>query len=255
MLLKEDICEQLKYFVFDSRSEMGEKAAQDIADTMLALFQKKGSLNMIFAAAPSQNEMLAVLTAKTNIPWDRVNAFHMDEYIGLAPDAPQRFGNFLKTAIFDKVPFRSVNYIDGGASDIQAECERYTKLLAKYPVDIACLGIGENGHIAFNDPPVADFSDTAQVKHVLLDEICRNQQVNDGCFASLDEVPKAALTLTIPALIRAEYMFCTVPGATKRAAVKATLESEISEKCPATILRTHKNAVLYCDAQSGADLI
>lgn len=255
MLKKQGSCDKLNYYVFETRAEMGARAAKDIADAMRRVLAEKEQLNMIFAAAPSQNETLAALTANRELAWDRVNAFHMDEYIGLAPDAPQRFGNFLKEAVFDKVPFRSVHYINGGAEDIQAECERYSGLLDEYPVDIVCLGIGENGHIAFNDPPVADFNDAALVKRVLLDETCRKQQVHDGCFATLDEVPAAALTLTVPALVRADYMFCTVPGETKRAAVKAVMNDEISERCPATILRRHSSAVMYCDAQSGADLV
>lgn len=244
----------LNYFVFDSRKSMGQQAADDIAKAMEKLLEEKETINMIFAAAPSQNEVLAALTEK-KLPWERVNAFHMDEYIGLHEDAPQRFGNFLKKAIFARLPFRSVNYIQGNVQNIEAECMRYGALLRDHPVDIVCLGIGENGHIAFNDPWVADFHDPCMIKQVDLDPMCRNQQVNDGCFASIDEVPKTALTLTIPALVQARYMFCVVPAATKRNAVGRTVNGEISEDCPATIMRRHDNAVLYCDPQSGADLM
>lgn len=138
-------------------------------------------------AAPSQNETLAALCERKDIDWTRVNAYHMDEYIGLAADAPQRFGTFLKNAIFGKLPFRSVNYIDCTGSDPEAECARYAALLEKVKIDVVMLGIGENGHIAFNDPPVADFDDKRIIKPVSLDEVCRNQQINDGCFASLSE--------------------------------------------------------------------
>lgn len=176
----------------------------------------------------------------------------MDEYIGLRPDAPQCFSNFLKKYIFDLKPFKSVNCINAAASTPEEECERYSELLKKYPVDIVCMGIGENGHIAFNDPHVADFNDKALVKPVSLDEVCRMQQVNDGCFASIDEVPKWALTLTVPALMNATYNFCVVPASTKANAVKRTVEGEINEECPATILRQKDNAILYCDADSSA---
>ena len=178
----------------------------------------------------------------------------MDEYIGLPASAPQGFGNFLKNAIFGKVNFKSVNYINGNADDLDAEFARYTKLLTDHPTDIVCLGIGENGHIAFNDPPVADFNDAVLVKAVKLDEICRQQQVNDGCFKTIDDVPTHAVTLTIPALCKGKYMFCSVPAITKADAVKAVLNDEISEKCPATILRKHENACLYCDADSSSKL-
>ena len=237
---------------YETRAEMGTSAAADIKAKILALLQTKETINMIFAAAPSQNEVLASLALDQEIPWERVNAFHMDEYIGLSADAPQGFGNFLKEHIFGLAPFKSVNYIDISAKDPDKECERYAALLAEYPTDIVVMGIGENGHIAFNDPPVADFADTKAVKPVLLDEICRNQQVNDGCFATIDDVPKYAITLTVPTLFAGDYLFCIVPAATKANAVKATLCGEIGETCPATILRRHKNAILYLDGDSSA---
>ena len=237
---------------YETRAEMGVSAAADIKAKILALLQTKETINMIFAAAPSQNEVLASLALDREIPWNRVNAFHMDEYIGLSADAPQGFGNFLKEHIFGLAPFKSVNYIDISAKDPDKECERYAALLAEYPTDIVVMGIGENGHIAFNDPPVADFADTKAVKPVLLDEICRNQQVNDGCFATIDDVPKYAITLTVPTLFAGDYLFCIVPAATKANAVKATLCGEIGEACPATILRRHKNAILYLDGDSSA---
>lgn len=237
---------------YQTRAEMGNAAAKDIKSRILALLETKETINMIFAAAPSQNEVLYALATDGEIPWEKVNAFHMDEYIGLSPDAPQGFGNFLKAHIFGLVPFGSVNYIDISAKDPEAECERYAELLADHPTDIVVMGIGENGHIAFNDPPVADFNDPKAVKSVLLDEICRNQQVNDGCFASIDEVPKYAITLTVPTLFAGDYLFCIVPAKTKANAVKATLCGEIGKTCPATVLRRHKNAVLYLDGDSSA---
>ena len=207
---------------------------------------------MIFAAAPSQNDVLKALVEDKEIEWNRVNAYHMDEYIGLDKSASQGFGNFLKAHIFDLVDFKSVNYIDIATTDPEAEAQRYGKLLTENPTDIVIMGIGENGHIAFNDPPVADFKDKKAVKAVTLDEICRNQQVNDGCFNKIEEVPKTAITLTVPTLFAGDYLFCIVPAKTKAKAVRATLNDDINEKCPATILRRHKNAVLYLDSDSSS---
>ena len=255
MLLKQGKKDNLNYYVFDNRAHAGNFAAENIVKAILSLLEEKAELNIIFAAAPSQNETLAELLQRKEIPWNRINAFHMDEYMGLPGDAPQSFGRFLGEAIFSKADFKAVHYINGNAGDIQEECARYSKLLTEYPVDIVCLGIGENGHIAFNDPGVADFEDTQLVKPVYLDDICRMQQVNDGCFASLEEVPVQALTLIIPALVRAKYLFCTVPAATKRNAVNETINGAISENCPATIMRRHQAAYLYCDSLSGADLL
>jgi len=234
----------------DSRAEMGEVAAQDLHDKILALLAEKDEINMIFAAAPSQNDVLASLIAYPDIPWNRIHAFHMDEYIGLPGDAPQGFGNFLMNAIFGKVPFASINLINSEAADPEAECERYGKLLCEHPTDIVVMGIGENGHIAFNDPWVADFNDPKTAKAVPLDEVCRMQQVNDGCFAALEDVPKYAITLTCPTLTKAPYLFCIVPAKTKANAVKRTLNGEVNEECPATILRRHDNAILYLDPDS-----
>lgn len=238
--------------IYDNRDAMGLSAATDIAECIKKLLSQKEEINMIFAAAPSQNDMLYHLCERDDIEWERINAFHMDEYIGLKPDAPQCFSNFLKRYIFDLKPFKTVNLIDASATDPEKECERYSELLKKYPVDIVCMGIGENGHIAFNDPHVADFNDPKSVKPVGLDEVCRMQQVNDGCFVSIDEVPKYALTLTIPTLVSAKYNFCVVPASTKANAVKNTVEGPVSELCPATILRNKDNAIMYCDSDSSA---
>lgn len=254
-MLKEFRQDGLLCKVYETRKEMGAAAADDVYDKIMELLSEKEVVNMIFAAAPSQNEVLEALTKKIDIPWNRINAFHMDEYIGLNDDAPQKFGTFLKEVIFDRVPFKNVYLINSNSSSTEAECERYAKLLQNNPVDIVCLGIGENGHIAFNDPDVADFSDKELIKVVELDDICRQQQVNDGCFENIDDVPKTALTLTIPALTNGTYMFCVVPAATKANAVSNTINGPINEKCPASILRTHENAILYCDADSGASLL
>lgn len=242
----------LKVKIYSTRDEMGKAAGAEIKAKILSLLETKETINMIFAAAPSQNEVLASLATDPEIPWNRVNAFHMDEYIGLSADAPQGFGNFLKAHIFGLANFKSVTYIDSTATDAQKECERYSALLKQYPTDIVVMGIGENGHIAFNDPPVADFKDPQMVKPVVLDEICRNQQVHDGCFATIDDVPKMAITLTVPTLFAGDYLFCIVPAATKAQAVRDTVCGEIGEACPATILRQHKNAILYLDGDSSS---
>ena len=246
--------DKLDVRIYDTRDEMGKASAADIAACIRKMLEEKEEINMIFSAAPSQNDMLKYLCSYDDIEWERINAFHMDEYIGLEADAPQGFGNFLRKYIFGLKPFKSVNCIDVTAADAEAECKRYSKLLKEKPVDIVCMGIGENGHIAFNDPHVADFNDTELVKVVSLDDICRNQQVNDGCFVSIDDVPKFALTLTVPALMNAEYNFCVVPASTKAWAVNRTLTGEISEECPATILRRKDNAIMYCDADSASML-
>ena len=236
-----------------SREELGKTAAADAAAAIKKLLAEKDEINVIFAAAPSQNEFLEALKNDKSIDFTRINAFHMDEYIGLSADAPQGFGNFLRDRLFGLVPFKSVNYIDCSAKDPEAECERYSKLLRDNPSDIVCMGIGENGHIAFNDPPVADFNDPKLVKVVELDLVCRNQQVNDGCFATLDDVPTHALSLTVPALMKPAYVFCMVPAKTKAQAVYDTLNNkEINEKCPATILRKHDAATLYIEPDSAA---
>lgn len=242
--------DKLAVKVFENRKLMGKEAATDVADCIEQMLSEKKEINMIFAAAPSQNEFLEEL-AESGVEWERINAFHMDEYIGLPLDAEQRFGTFLKERIFGRVPFKSVHYINGQAQP-EKECDRYSLLLKQYPVDIVCLGIGENGHIAFNDPHVAKFDDPELVKVVALDEKCRMQQVHDGCFRSIELVPTQAISLTIPALVAAKYMFCIVPASTKAQAVYDTIYGETSESCPASILRTKANAVLYLDSDSAA---
>lgn len=239
---------------YETRAEMGRAAAAEAAQALRAVLADKGSCRVIFAAAPSQNEFLEALCG-ADVDWSRVDAFHMDEYIGLPEEAPQGFGNFLKRAIFDRVPFRSVNRIRGGAADVDGEIARYSALLREQPADVVFMGIGENGHIAFNDPGVADFSDPAMIKRVMLDEVCRHQQVNDGCFAALEQVPRYALTLTVPALAAAGHLYCTVPSATKADAVYKTVHDAVGEEIPATVMRQHPDAALYCDRDSGAGLL
>lgn len=239
--------DRLDVSVFENRLEMGKAAAADIANQINALLKQKSFANVVFAAAPSQNEMLEEL-CRQKVNWKKVNAFHMDEYIGLERNAPQSFEFFLREHIFERLPFRNVYYISEYG-------EQYAKLLREYPTDLVCMGIGENGHIAFNDPGEANFFDEKLIKKVVLDEVCRQQQVNDGCFPSLEKVPQYAFSLTVPALFQADHLFCVVPAKTKRQAVTRTVYDPVSEQCPATVLRRHKHAVLYCDRDSGADLL
>ena len=247
--LQTQTVDRLKVRVYADRRAMGAAAGADVAATMRRLLSSKANVRMIFAAAPSQNETLATLVAADGIDWSRVTAFHMDEYIGLPEEAPQRFGRYLRDHLFDRVKPGRVHLINSSGS-IDEECRRYGDLLSEAPIDIVCLGIGENGHIAFNDPPVADFNDPLVIKPVALDDACRQQQVNDGCFPSFAAVPTHAVTLTIPTLMSGTHLFCSVPGSTKRQAVKRTLDGPISTDCPSTILRRHADCTLYADRDS-----
>jgi len=252
--VKESIVNQLRVKIYETRSDMGADAAHEVSEKIKELLLRQDIVNIIFAAAPSQNEFLASLSQKEGIDWSRINAFHMDEYVGLDDHAPQRFGHFLKERIFGKVSFNKVHYINGNAGNPEVECRRYAELLKQFPADIVCMGIGENTHIAFNDPHVADFNDPLLVKGVTLEEMSRQQQVHDDCFARIEEVPVSAITLTVPALLQAENIFCMVPGNNKAQAVYHTLHEEVKENYPSTILRKHLNATLYLDKDSASML-
>lgn len=246
---------ELKIKTYESRNDMGVAAAKDVAVKIRELlFLKQGFVNIIFAAAPSQTEFLFHLTRENGINWKRVNGFHMDEYVGLDKNDKSSFGRFLSEHIFDKLAFNKVYYINGACHDINAECVRYANLLNEYPVDIVCMGIGENTHIAFNDPHTADFNDALMVKVVNLDEVSRLQQVHDRCFAELEDVPCSAITLTVPALLRANSIYCMVPGKSKATAVYQTINNEVNETFPSTSLKKHKNATLYLDHDSASKL-
>lgn len=238
--------------IYASREEMGRAAARDAGDYLREVLDKRGRARVIFAAAPSQNEFLRELCAQPGVDWGRVQGFHMDEYAGLERDHPKSFGCFLHEHVFGRLPFGGVEYLRGAADDLEAECLRYAALLEREPIDAVFLGIGENGHVAFNDPPVADFHDSRRVKLVELDPVCRRQQVNDKCFDTLDQVPARALTLTVPALFEARRLFCVVPAPTKAAAVRDTVHGPVGEACPASILRRHPAAALYLDGDSAA---
>ena len=254
-LLKTVTKDSLVFHVFDTRAEGGALAAREGADVIRDLLSKQDKVNIIFAAAPSQNDTLSALLAEEGIDWSRVRAFHMDEYVGFGRECPQSFGTYLYDHVFGKLPFGEVYYINGAAEDPEEECRRYSELLTTYPTDIVFLGIGENAHIAFNDPWIADFNDPALVKLVPLDEVCRNQQVHDGCFPTLDDVPTHAFSLTVPALVKAKHMFCTVPAATKADAVRAMLSGAVTIDCPASILTKHADARLYTDRAAAQHIL
>jgi glucosamine-6-phosphate deaminase len=239
-----------KVKVYRNRGKMGEAAAKDAGEKMIEIIAKKGRVSTVFASAPSQEEFLASLATMGGIEWSRVRAFHLDEYVGLPGDAKQAFGRFLRDRLFGKMKLGRVYYMDGNAENLEGECRRYTRLLEIEGLDIACIGIGENGHWAFNDPHVADFNDSLMVKVVELDETSRRQQVHDGCFTSLDEVPRRAITMTMPAIFKASNIFCVVPAKSKAEAVKKTVYGPISISCPASIIRKHKSATLFLDIES-----
>jgi len=241
--------DNLQYYVCPNREEMGKLAADIAVKQVKKVLEDKEEVRIIFASAPSQNEFLRHFTASKEIDWLKVVGFHMDEYIGLPEDSDQWFKKYLEENLVNKVKLKSFHFIDGTKN--ANEMKRvYSKLLAEKPIDICCLGIGENGHIAFNDPPVADFNDPKMIKEVALDEFSRQQQVNDGCFVKLEDVPTHALSLTIPTLTAATTMICTVPGPTKKDAVKKVLHDDISTECPATILRKHQGAHLILDEEA-----
>lgn len=250
-MIKEFTKGRLKVKRADTRAELGEVAAKDIAEYINILLKEKDEVNIIFASAPSQNEFLAKLITY-DIEWNRINAFHMDEYIGIDPEAPQAFGKFLKDRVFSKVTPKSANYINSNAGNPEEECKRYARLLKKMPADIVFLGIGENGHLAFNDPHVAFFDDPKDVKIVDLSPECRAQQINDGCFETLDQVPTHAITITIPELLHVDKLYAIVPSQAKANAIKATCDGPITTQCPASILRTHKDVTLYVDKDSAS---
>ena len=254
--------DRLEIRIFEDRAESGADAARDGADALRRLLAERAGypedkrfVNVIFAAAPSQNDTLRALAAEPDIDWGRVRAFHMDEYVGFANTRKESFGSYLYEHIFGCVPFGEVYYLHGDAEDPAQECARYARLLTAFPTDIVFLGIGENAHIAFNDPWVAEFKDPELVKIVPLDPVCRKQQVHDGCFPRLEDVPTHAFTLTIPALTKAAHLFCTVPSATKAEAVCAVAKAPIGEGVPATVMRLHPHAVMYCDRNSGKLLL
>jgi glucosamine-6-phosphate deaminase len=238
--------------VYKTKEEMGFAAAIEAAKACNEVIKQKGKVVLCFSAAASQLDFIEGLH-HVDIDWSKVIAFHLDEYLGLPADHPANFKSWLKDKV--EIPFRpgKMHYINGSAPDIDEECERYKSLIKENPIDIGFVGIGENGHIAFNDPHVADFNDPKLIKVVELDEVCRNQQLNEN-FKSMDEVPVSAISLTIPTIMAFKKIISIVPEKRKAKAVKAALQGPISPTCPASILRTHHDATLFCDVDAISEL-
>lgn len=252
-MIKEFQKENLEVKIFENKEKLGEASAISVAEKLTQAIAEKGRANLILATGASQFQFLEHLQ-KLEIDWKKITVFHLDEYKGMAVTHPASFRKYLKERILDKVLPKQVYYLGGDAEDIDAEVARYEELLRNHPVDVACIGIGENGHIAFNDPPVADFSDPKLVKVVELDEACRKQQLGEGWFPTFDDVPTHALSLTIPAIMNCSHINCVVPDERKADAVFNTLNAEISTACPATILRTHPSTILYLDKNSASKI-
>ena len=232
--------------VFESPAKTGVAAGKAIEDKIVELQERQQNVRIIFAAAPSQDTMLDYLSRSNKIDWKKIIAFNMDEYLGLPKKAPQLFANYLEENLFSKVGVKEKHLINPW-NDVADEIDGFSQLITMHKIDIVCLGIGENGHIAFNDPPVADFGDSQILKKVVLDDDCRLQQVHDACFEAIEEVPTTALTLTIPTLLNGRFLYCVVVGDKKGLAVKNTLRGPISTSCPASILRKHPHCMFYFD--------
>ncbi|HRE81174.1 MAG TPA: glucosamine-6-phosphate deaminase [Opitutaceae bacterium] len=241
--------------VYAHRRSMGAAAARNVQAIVEKTVKEKGTARVIFACAPSQDDMYAALiplARATPAVWKAVEVFHMDDYLGLDETHPQSFRNYLRRHFLSQVEVAVFHPLRGEATDGTAEARRYAGLLEAAPIDLISLGVGENGHLAFNDPPVADFQDPVSVKIVELDAICRQQQVNDGCFPQLEDVPRHALSLTLPVFSRALNLSCVVPTRRKAEAVKAALLGPVTTECPATLMRSHPRAKLFLDTDSAS---
>ncbi len=238
--------EALEVYVFEAKLAAAEAAAAFVAEGVRQAIAERGEANVIVATGASQYEFLECLRRVPDIAWPRVTAFHLDEYLGIPADHPASFRRYLRERLFGHLPFGAVHLLEGDALDPLAEARRYGALLAERTLDVTCLGIGENGHLAFNDPP-ANF-ETQELVHIqTIDDITRRQQVNEGHFAALGDVPGQALSLSIPAILRARRLSCVVPDRRKAEAVRAALEGPISPHCPASILRQAPNCCLFLD--------
>jgi glucosamine-6-phosphate deaminase len=244
----------MKLEVHPNRRAASAAAAKAAALALDELGKRSYPVGVIFATGASQIDTLDELTATAGLPWDRVCGFHMDDYIGLATDHPASFQHYLREKLTDKVPIRQFFNIDGNDPDTEQTCLNYTAKLRSANPQLCLLGIGENGHLAFNDPELADFEDPLDVKVVHLDTVCRKQQAAEGWFNNFREVPEHAITLTIPALFRVPKLVVSVLGSRKADIMRRTLEAPISTECPATILRTHPDVTLYLDQESAASL-
>jgi glucosamine-6-phosphate deaminase len=245
---------RLQVEVHADRPAVGRAAAAAVAHHLRTAIARDGGVSVIFASAPSQNELLQTLRGDRSISWDKVTAFHLDEFVGLDARHPASFRRFLVDRLFSHVPVGTFHGLRGEAPDATAECARYAALLAAHPPSLAILGIGENGHLAFIDPPMCDFEEPLDVRKVELDGPCRQQMVHDGAFARVEDVPRTALSLSIPFLMRVPRVMPIVPGPAKTAAVTAALEGPLTTSCPASILRRHPDARLFLDRASAAGL-
>ena len=247
-------CGNLKLEIHPDRASAGAAAAHAAANELLRLQGLVEQIGVIFATGASQLAMLDALTSIPGLPWHKVVGFHMDEYIGLDESHPASFRRYMRSKLTQRVPMRRFYEMDGNAEDVMALSREYARALDQAAPALCLLGIGENGHLAFNDPAEADFKDPLAMKVVTLDDACRGQQVAEGWFGSVDEVPRQALTLTIPTLMNIPKLILSVPGSRKAAIVRRVLEEPISTDCPATILRTHPDATIYLDRESAAEL-
>ncbi len=241
----------MRMTIAPDRKTMGVLAGKCGEAILCSLLEKKNTLRIIMGSAPSQDEVLAYLRGSNKIDWSRIEVFHMDEYIGISPDNPASFSNYLARTLLDHVPVKAFHRIISEGKDPQAVCAEYGALIEKAPIDMVFLGIGENGHIAFNDPAMADLKDPLTMKIVQLDDICRMQQVHDGCFPNFDAVPKQAFTLTVPVLMSGAHLVCTVPSARKNAACLSLVMGPVSAACPCTAMRIHPDANVFMDNESG----
>jgi glucosamine-6-phosphate deaminase len=240
--------------VHPSQAELATDVAQQAARVVGAAIRQQGSATVVFAAANSQVRTLDALVGQGGVDWSHVTMLHMDEYLGIDANHPASFRRFLRERVELKLKPGQFHYLEGDALEPLAECERYTKLLRAQPVDLCLLGIGENGHLAFVDPPMCDFHDPGEVRVVELDEACRRQQVHDGGFDRLEDVPRLGLSLTIPRLLSIPRAVAVVPGPAKRAAIAAAIDGPVTTACPASVLRRHGDARLFLDEASAAGL-
>ncbi|HZQ51219.1 MAG TPA: glucosamine-6-phosphate deaminase [Bryobacteraceae bacterium] len=237
--------------IYASPAELGLAAAQRAATLISRAIEAHGRARVIAATGNSQIPLAEALV-KQPVDWKAVEFFHMDEYSGISANHPSSFRYWIRTRLEEKIHPGKMFYLEGDAADLNAEIERYSKLLLEAPIDVAFVGFGENGHIAFNDPPVADFNDPVQVKQVVLEEACRRQQAGEGHFRDMASVPEKAVTITCPGLFRAKSWVSCVPERRKAEAVRNALEGPISEKCPASIVRRHPDVYVYLDRESAS---
>lgn len=245
--------DKLNVAVYDEPVSMGKAAADFVAQKLNKAIVQNGVANLVLATGASQFSFLEAFK-KRYLDWQKITVFHLDEYKGISDQHPASFRKYLKERILDEVAPKKIYFLNGDAEDLEIEMKYYAAALKAHSIDVACIGIGENGHIAFNDPPVADFDDPKLVKLVTLDDACRNQQLGEGWFPTFDDVPKQALTQTIPAIMRSKTISCVVPDTRKAQAVHDTLYNKVNTACPATILRTHPNATLFLDKASASKL-